>query len=492
MVDYHKEYKRQRLGEVETLQALYNNAKVAKGYSKKDISYKDADKLFDAVEYTNKNDGAGRIKHFGVINGRTLNIDFVKDDFYEDVREIDETAYDKANGTGAAQKAILGKLGQKVRAKRLNNFGQGVVAAYAVATPEIASGLAVACLTDGHMSDGAAAEVAYAGGMLSPAKLIIGAIATFSAMGGITAAHDGALDNADRAYRELINASSQVLASKIENVNSDFSNVIPNSIIVDPVTGKVTGIMSYEAKDTEGDSARYLGKYSADCSKDVIENYTTCLDEYTKTHNYDFEKAHSITGNRNFGNAYFSSISDQNKLVADYYDSTIRMADSVSNLVDEAKNYTITPVAKAYDFNQSLLKQALYTNPTLISNTSGSVRGFFASGSVSTDFISNGTYLLNVSDVTNNEQTKESSFKIDYLETSGRSISIKQSKQVCDTSALVDGKTAYTTFVENGNKSFSQNIINDKDENTANDTATFADPVQVAKDNISNSMSSSK
>src|SRR5574344_2391240 len=106
MVDYHKEYKRQKLGEVETLQALYHNAKVAKGYSKKDISYKDADKLFDAVEYTNKNDGAGRIKHFGVINGRTLNIDFAKDDFYEDVREIDETAYDKANGTRSEERRV--------------------------------------------------------------------------------------------------------------------------------------------------------------------------------------------------------------------------------------------------------------------------------------------------------------------------------------------------------------------------------------------------
>ena len=214
-------------------------------------------------------------------------------------------------------------------------------------------------------------------------------------------------------FKENVYQITEVLREKIEDTGFAGKDVVLGTIVVDPATGNVHGLMTYQGVDNYGDKAKFFGRFDANVSKAYAEEYTLSLAEYEslmkKSDNYVSVNTDSKE------NVQFDTLAIFQENVIASYSNILNLTDGLKNVIENAEGYTVTPIAKACDFNQSLFKNAIYTNPALLSDTN---LGLFHVP-VQTDYVKNGTALLDVSPVSINEAYDTARFHIDYFEKSG-------------------------------------------------------------------------
>lgn len=293
--------------------------------------------------------------------------------------------------------------------------------------------------------------------------IVFGAI-----MGSIYGVNKAKVNDIQNSYKKNIAEVTETLADKMHVDGFEGKEIVPGTFLIDPTTNKICGLMSYTALDKESDKAKFIGRYTADVNNVTLKDYYSSLNDYEKfCENYE---NYISTKSKTKGKlSYWSVAGTQSKFVNSYKSVTKNMINSLKDVVDSSSNYTIEPIAKAYDFNQSLLKNALYTNPTVLSDTNGWVSGLFTSGHIHTEYITNGTALLNVSPVKVGENDGSLRFYINYLETSGKDVKYREAKVVVDTKDYNQTKYsnlseyAYNQFVDGNIKKFSQNEVQPKE-----------------------------
>lgn len=217
--------------------------------------------------------------------------------------------------------------------------------------------------------------------------------------------------------------------------------------------------MTYQGVDNYGDKAKFFGRFDANVSKAYAEEYTLSLAEYEslmkKSDNYVSVNTDSKE------NVQFDTLAIFQENVIASYSNILNLTDGLKNVIENAEGYTVTPIAKACDFNQSLFKNAIYTNPALLSDTN---LGLFHVP-VQTDYVKNGTALLDVSPVSINEAYDTARFHIDYFEKSGNWVNFREAKVTIDTKDFSPANYSdiseyvYTKFTEGDVKFFSQNEV---------------------------------
>lgn len=333
------------------------------------------------------------------------------------------------------------------------------------------------------VNDGAVETVAWSMGKLSTVSFGI-----FCIVLGVQTGHiPGKINEKfEAANKETVSYVSQALSKYFQVMRPNAKNIsVLDFSVMDPVTGKSSSLVSYDAQDKDGDTTRFFSRM----------NYTIDMQKFAKyvTNVVDLDKYAGISF-KNYGDVRSATYSNDEHYVStsggpryDYVYNTHSeywkdkqapvnaMNEKLENVktalfdtIDSAKDFDVQQIGKTYDFNQALLKNALYSNPTLLSNVSGSTETWgilcHSSTKITTDFTTNGTFVLNVSDVSENSKKDGYNFKISGLERSGKNITPTEWKVTVKKDAQEEAKYSdsadyvYSKFSEGDNVLFSQVI----------------------------------
>lgn len=246
--------------------------------------------------------------------------------------------------------------------------------------------------------------------MLGGGGLVIDVIIGALIIGGIGAINQG-------AYDDRVTNMNQVISEKYNYQDADIKSI----------------------KLSNGDTCEILLGHTAEGEdgfmQKTLTNVITKVDEDTYKYFVDIT---SDTKHSNNSGIY----------QLDEKRSTKKFFTAFEDLIVSSEYIDSYDIGNYNDFTKSLMKNCLYTNPTMLSD----VDGVF----VDTEFINNGVSPVNVSSVYTNEDNTKAYFTISYLETIG-----KDDPQVRTAKVTIEGKDltaegVYDSFIYDDNYKFSE------------------------------------
>lgn len=141
--------------------------------------------------------------------------------------------------------------------------------------------------------------------------------------------------------------TTDTLTEKLKSVGLQVSNITPKTMIADAETGKISGIMSYEAPDKDGDLTTYVARYEAKANTEDIQKFEESTHPFDKKYNAALFEEGVI---RDAGINYlvpFGGIS----VSKEYKKACEGLSESYASLVDGTEKFEITPLGEQRYFN---------------------------------------------------------------------------------------------------------------------------------------------
>ena len=304
-------------------------------------------------------------------------------------------------------------------------------------------------------------KVANSAWVLSKNIVLYPGIVFGAILGSIYGVNSKKASEIESQFKKRIYSATEVLKSKIDYDILDAKEVVPGTLVVDPETGEAHGLLTYTKTDNN-DKAKYLGRYNTYVGKEAAEKYIYILSDY-ENYVQKYENYVSTHSRPNQTVDYWTSASDQAKVLKKYAQILSEMADAYENITDNMENVKLTAISKIDDFNQSLYKNAFKNS---------SVSSYASVSTFPSDYLTNGTALLDVSPVTVNNLGTIANFTIDYLELKDKKVKFREAKVTINMSDYTDTEYdieeyAYSKFAKNKLNSFTQNTV--KPSATVND-----------------------
>lgn len=128
----------------------------------------------------------------------------------------------------------------------------------------------------------------------------------------------------------------------------------------------------------------------------------------------------------------------------DNYTNYYNLHNEILNFMENSTKFNVSVVGNSKDFNNALLRSCLFTNPTYVPQMDVEVRSFFTRVGISSELLSNGTALYNISDI--EKKDGEKIFYVDYMKSIGDEIEAERAKVTVDGENLSD-REAYDCFI---------------------------------------------
>lgn len=128
----------------------------------------------------------------------------------------------------------------------------------------------------------------------------------------------------------------------------------------------------------------------------------------------------------------------------DHYTNYYNLHNEILNFMENSTKFNVSVVGNSKDFNNALLRSCLFTNPTYVPQMNADVKSFFTRVGISSELLSNGTALYNISGI--EKKDGEKVFYVDYMKSIGDEVDAERAKVTVDGENLSD-REAYDCFI---------------------------------------------
>lgn len=244
-----------------------------------------------------------------------------------------------------------------------------------------------------------------------------------------------------------------VMLDNDRNSKSQALNEIDNKIV--NVLREKSGYNDFVPQTLQFDDEKYsvLGTAKEKFGKDLATAYVKVSFESDKDSSYNIESVlksfqnnvpESIVASNLCSGAFFSDEHTKNYNPDwDQYENYYQLHNAVLNLVNNIQKYNVSIIGNSKDFNNALLRSCLFMNPTYVPKMDVKVKSFFAKIGISSELLSNGTAVYNISNI--EKESGGKIFYVDYIKTLGEDIEAERAKVSVEGENLSD-REAYDCF----------------------------------------------
>lgn len=279
-----------------------------------------------------------------------------------------------------------------------------------------------------HLSENTKSNLKIAGGFT--AGLII--------LGGVISAAAVPISMIKSDRNQKLNTLNETDNKIVETVRekSGYDDFIPHTLQFED-DGNYSILGTAKEKFGKDTASAYI-KLSFEGNKDdsykvasAFENFKTNVPSSKISENF-------------FSGSFDNEYTRANSYDWDNYNNYYNLHNEVLNLLENSSNYYVNVIGNSKDFNNSLLKSCLFSNPTVLPEISTTIKSFFSRIDLSSELISNGTAVFNISNLENQDDKKI--FYIDYIKFLGDDMEAERAK-ISITGENLSEKEAYDCFI---------------------------------------------